>query len=293
MTETIEMKEVVIDGQTKYTIAFALTDENGEPLRDRAGNPRFTNLTADTPAELVTKIAKANLEVSRALNRSNQHIETLKKTPTPKRAAPNLETKPLTPDEQVQVGLDAQDPRKAAEAIKKVVESVVPVAQIKGEIERQGQDAERDRRVRVAREFFGRHPEYNTHANGALLGKWLNENGYEFSVDNIEIAFVALQDRLAPIHPPAPRNDPPPAPVIPDNAAPGNEPPNSGTPPALPRRAPTSGISNSQASGRPASATVLTRQQALEMLYKRPREYEAWMRDPVKNQILNQALAGR
>jgi hypothetical protein len=42
-----------------------------------------------------------------------------------------------------------------------------------------------------------------------------------------------------------------------------------------------------------SSALTLTRQQALDMLYKEPAKYEAWMKDPQKYKILNAALASR
>ena len=193
----LEMQTTEVDGATKYTIAFPITDEQGQPILDRHGKPRFTNLIADSPQELVSKIAEMNLEVTRALDRANKHIDTLKnKKPTPARQPVPLTKTPLTADETLQVGLDLQDPRKAAAAVEKVVESrVAPVA---GEVERQAQTIDIETRKRVAREFFNRHPEYNTAANGGLLAKWLGENGYEFTLDNIEIAFATLQDLSLP-----------------------------------------------------------------------------------------------
>ena len=262
------MQEVVLDGVTKYTIAFPLTDEDGKPINDRAGNPRFTNIVGETPGEVVSKLALANLEVARALNRSNQHIETLKnKKPTPARQALDLKGKPLTDDERVQVGLELQDPRKAAAAIEKVVESrIVPVVNA---VQDQGQTLDIEARKKVAKEFFARHPDYNLSANGQMLGQWLSSNGYEFTLDNIEIAFATLQDRLARIPARAPDNAPP------DNAAPGNEPPNPGTPPTPQRRAPVGGISNSQVSGTPVTKQHFpyTRDQLLTMAMKKDPKY--------------------
>lgn len=281
----LEMRETVVDGVTKFTIAFPLTGDDGQPILDRFGKPRFTNLIADSAGELVRKIAGANLEVTRALDRANKHIDTLKnKKPTPARVEPKMQGKPMTDEERMQIGLDLQDPRKAAEAAKRVVESVVPVTEITEEVKRQAQQQGIEARRRLAGEFFARHPEYNNAASGALLGKWLVENGYEFSLDNLEIAFAAISDRLA-------QN--PPKNAVPDNAAPGNELPNPGASPSPTRRVPVSGISNSQASGTPRNELALTRAQALDMLHKEPRRYEAWMKDPAKNAILNKALAGR
>ena len=128
-TQTVPaMTTVEVDGVTKYMINFPLTDETGAPLLDRQQRPRFTNLTADSPEELIGKMATANIEAARALDRSNHYIDTLKnKKPTPRTPAPKIEAKPLSPEEKVQTGLDLQDPRKAADAVARVVESVVPV----------------------------------------------------------------------------------------------------------------------------------------------------------------------
>jgi hypothetical protein len=286
----IAIQQTTVDGVTKYTMAFPLTDEEGNAILDRAGKPRFTNLIADSESELAIKAAQGHLEVSRALNRANQHIDTLKnKRPTPARVQPDLRPKPMTADEQLEVGLQMQDPRKAAAAIEKVIESrVAPVATA---VENQGKNLDIEARRRIAGEFFSRHPEYNLSANGQMLGRWLQENGYDFTLDNIEIAFATLQDRLARI---APRNEPPVV-AAPDNAAPGNETPNPGDPPTPPRRAPVSGISNSQATGAPVSRQHFpyTRDQLLTMAYKHDQKYLELIRNPATNAMVNAVLAGR
>ena len=287
MSETMEMQKITVDGIEKFSLSYPLTGEDGQPLLDRNGKPRFTNFVTETAEEMVKKVAVANLEVSRALDRTNRAYELLKnRKPTPRTPPADLKPKPLTQEETVQIGLDVQDPRKAAGAIEKVLESRIgPVAT---EVERQGKTIDIEARKRIAREFINAHASdyYPIEANNVALNKYLNENGLEFSVDNLEIAMARLQESLAarPPAPPAP-NDPP------RNDPPGNEPPNPGTPPPQPRRAPVGGIRDSQVSGRPTSDVALTKAQALEMLYKRPKEYEEWMRDPKKYQILNRALA--
>jgi hypothetical protein len=290
-TDTMEMQEILVDGQTKFTIAFGLTDEDGKPLLDRSGKPRFTNLVADSPGELVKKLGQANLEVARALERSSRRFDTLSnRQPTPARTAPpKIESKPLTSEESVQIGLDIQDPRKAAAAVQRVVESAVPLKEIASEVQRQGQTLDLQARKRIAAEFIGSHPDYfPCDANNNMVNAYLANNNFEFSVANLEFAAAVLGPKLVE----RPRNNAP-APS-PDNAAPDNASPNRDTPAAPERRAPASGIRNSQVSDRPASsALVLTREQALNMLYKEPRKYEAWMRDPQKYKILNAALASR
>ena len=289
-TDTMEMQEIVVDGTTKYTIAFGLTDEEGKPLLDRNGKQKFTNLVGETPAELVRKLGQANLEVARALDRSSRRFETLSsRQPTARTAPVEMKPKALTPDENVQVGLDIQDPRKAADAVRRVVESAVPLKEMTTEVARQAKVLDTQTRMSIAREFVALNKDYlPIEANNAMLNQYLLANNLEFSVPNLEFAAAVLGPKLVE----RPRNNAP-APS-PDNASPDNAPPNRDTPPAPERRAPASGIRNSQVSDRPASsALVLTRQQALDMLYKEPRKYEAWMRDPQKYKILNAALASR
>lgn len=297
MTETAApaMQETLIDGVTKYTIAYPLTDESGQPLLDRNGKPRFTNLVADTIEELISKQAQQNIEVARALERSSRRFETLSsRQPTPKAAPVEIKGKPLTDEEKVQVGLDSQDPRKAADAIKRVVESVVPVAEITGEVKRQAATLDIESRKRIAREFISSHAEYfPIDANNAFLNKYLAEHNLEFSVANLEYAFATLAPKLAE----RPRSANPPenaAPPSPDNAPPDNEPPNRETPPAQTRRAPTSGISNSQVSAGPTGKTLpYTKDQLLKMAMAHDPKYEALIRDPVKYAMVNAILAGR
>jgi hypothetical protein len=291
MTETIHMETVEVDGKTKYTISYPLTDESGQPLLDRNQKPRFTNLVADSIEELVQKQAQANLEVARALERSSRRFDALNRQPTKKTPATKLEGKPLTQEEKVQIGLDAQDPRKAADAMQRVVESVVPVKEITQEVQRQGQSMDLNARKEIARAFIAGHKDYlPIEANNALLNRYIIEQNLEFSVENLEFAAAAMADKLvAPRAPAAAKNEPSPS----DNEPAENAPPNSGTAPPK-RSAPVGGLSNSQVSGRPAGdGLVLTKQQALDMLFKDRAKYEAWMRDPVKNAILNKALNSR
>lgn len=301
MPETLEVRSIVVDGVTKYSLSYPLTDESGQPLLDRNQKPRFTNLVAGSPEELAVKVAEANIEVARALNRSQRHNEILQgRRPTAAATPAKIEAKPLTQDEKVQVGLDTQDPRKAADAIQRVVESVVPVEQIRTEVQRQGKKLDTKDRHDIALAFFRAEPDYlPVEGNNALLNKYLAENNLEFSVENLQFAYATLSvaNKLAVARraASAPANDPPPSPAnaSPDNAPP-NDAPNSGTPPAQERRAPVGGIRNDQVGARPAGdTTVLTKTQALEMLYRDPQKYESWMRDPVKNAILNRALASR
>lgn len=300
MADAMEIRSFEVEGKTKYGITVGLTDDNGEPILDTQGHQRIVNLVGDSEQEVVQKLLGSIQDLSRKLERAGRRIETLRNAkPTPAQAPVKIEGKPLSSEEATQVGLDIQDPRKAAEAVKKVVESVVPVPVIASEIEKQSQESETRRRREVAREFILLHrDDYNpADANGAMMNQYLAANRLEYTLENLEIAFANLQGRLiavarrsAETPPTDPNGTPPNAP--PKNEPPRNDAPNPGNRTPQNRPAPTGGIRNRNASAIPADATTLTREQALHMLYNDPRTYEEWMRDPVKNAQLTRALAG-
>jgi hypothetical protein len=294
MPDTIQMQETVVDGKTKYTCVFPLTDENGKPLLDRNNQPRITNLIADSHAELVLKIAESNIRAMRNLAKAQDRARILEtRTATPAVAPVDLTVRPMTAEQKVEVGLELQDPRKAADAVQRVVESVVP-KRIAAEVSRQGKESDFERGKRIGKEFAELHFDdyFACQANADILTNWLRAQNppLGFTSDNLEIAFAKCYARLAqrPSDPP-PASDAPPAPP---NAPPANAPPTS-APPAPDRRPPSSGIRNSDVSRLAAPPHSLTRTQALEMLYKNRPEYERWMRDPELNVVLTKALSGR
>lgn len=294
------MQETVVDGVTKYSIVVQATDENGQPILDRHGNAKTTNLVADSPAELVQKMAESNLGLERTLNRQNKHIEVLKtRRPTPAREPKKIQATPLSEEQKTQIGLEIQDPRTAVAAVEKVVQSAVPVAAITESIESASKDADLANRERIASTFMDRNPDYYpVSANNAMLNGYLKQNKLEFSVPNLEIAFAAVADKLARRRPAAPPRNAPPE-DRPGNAPPAarNAPPNPGTPPAPPARpaAPAGGLSNRDVSGRPASGQQprYTYEQAWHLVVKEPNRYAELMRDPAECAALGAALASR
>lgn len=274
------MQEVTTeDGQKKYAISY--TDEAG----------KVTSLTAESPAELVAKVAQSHLEASKALARQNKAFDQLSRTkPVPKPQERRLEPKPLTADESYQAGLDLQNPAKATEAVGKLVNTVIPVDEFRQELE----DSRKARYVAEVQQsaaiFVSRHADdfFPCHANERVLFEWIDQNGLaRNSVDNLELAFAATQRSLA--QPPRQATN-----AVPTNDAPNNDAKTAH--PAEPkqeRRPPTPGLRNADTSGRQTNDVSLTRQQALEMLWHDRQKYEAWMADPQKRAILDAALARR
>jgi hypothetical protein len=288
MPDQIEMQTTTVEGVTKYTCVFPLTDDNGKPLLDRNNKPRVTNLIADTMEDLVKKIAESNIRAMRNLAKAQERNRILEtRTPTPAPAPADLRSHPLTNEQKVEVGLELQDPRKAADAVARVVESVVPAKAIVSEVQRQGTESQYDREYRIGKQFADIHADdyVPCEGNAKILSGYLRAQKppLAFTLDNLEIAFAKCYSQLAHERPAPPANDP--------NAPPANALPPS--PPPAERRPPSSGIRNSDANRPIAPPQKLTKTQALEMLYKNRNEYERWMRDPELNKILTDALAGR
>jgi hypothetical protein len=68
------------------------------------------------------------------------------------------------------------------------------------------------RGAQIGYEFRQRHiSDFNPcKANSDLIGKYLEENQLEFTLDNLEIAYIALEHELAPVSVPASRVEVPP-----------------------------------------------------------------------------------
>jgi hypothetical protein len=292
------METTQVGGAKKYTIVFEHTDEQGNPILDyRTQKPKVTNIIADTPEDLVAKLAQVTLEASRTIQRSDRKFAELSaRQPTAAAPEPKLEATPLTDEQKLKHGIDTQDPRKAADAVKAVVESVVPVKQITESLDRINRQLSQQERERIALEFLRANKEtyFPSEANNAMVKSFVESHGWEWTVANLEIAAATLAPRLTPRPAPpaaAPQNAPPPSP---ENAAPQNAPTNSGRP-APTRTAPTATLRNGGGTGTPPGTPQrkMSRKEAQELLWTNRREYERLMQTPEGNAMLTEALASR
>jgi hypothetical protein len=259
----------------RFVIDFQPKDEAGRPI----GKP--THLEADTQEELNEKLRQAYENAVRALHRQNEALARLRAAkPTLKEPEPTFKPKQMTADEEYQAGLEAQNPQTFSKAVAKVVETILPVKEVTTESQEARQARMKAEETRVARLWMAQHSDYYPcEANSRLLGAYLEENGMAWTIDNLEIAFAACEDRLATR--PAQK-------AAPSNETPSNEP---ATPSNPPQKKSASGIMPGQfTANKPVRAAGMTKKEAVELAKKNPGEYKRMMRDPKLAKILETAL---
>lgn len=186
---------------------YQIKDEaTGAPI----GRP--TRIAATSWPEFIAKKDECHAQATRAFNRLKSQKTSFKQQQP---AEPQYAQ--LTDEEMAQAikDLKGDDPAKAVIAARKIAGSEVAkdrTAAREAEAKANGQ--------RIGYEFMRRHAnDFNPcKANSDLLGKFLDDNGLEFTVDNLELAFIAQEDKLAPVAVPARREEVPPVenpPVVP------------------------------------------------------------------------------
>lgn len=192
--------------KAKIIFEFQHTDENGNPIIDpRTGKQGFTNLTADTQEELNEKLKQAYINVNRALARARTH------RPVPKEAehAPRQ----LSPEEERQLITEVVDPVKGREALRKLT-GVDEIEKSNANTKKIQDEAAAQR---ASYQFMSAHLQdyFPCQANAAIMSAEINAQGLDPRVaDNYEIAFQAVEGKLAqrPAPPATPTPEPEPEP---------------------------------------------------------------------------------
>lgn len=208
--EEVTPKKVVVDYQVK--------DEDGNSI----GRP--THLEAATEDELRAKIIEAHIQATRAFHRLKKQKVSFKE-PTPAATVVPISDVELL---AFMKDLKSEDPQKQLEAVRKV-----------NKAESDKQQAEYDKKLAEVQElrrqeqvsfmFLKRHGNdfNNCEANINLIKNYFLENELAWTLDNLEIAFHALESELAPVEAPV-------APVAPANPEPAPAAPVVPTPAAVP-----------------------------------------------------------
>lgn len=190
-------------------------------IKDAKGNVvRRIHLEASTQEELNQKIADSYGRLTEAYENLKVQKLTVKKEVPAEPALSDDELEALV--KEIRKG---DDPKSAVAALKKVT------GIDKSEAEKQRlavQQAEVDAQ-RTSNEFMRRHiHDFNPcEANGKVIGEYIlgkNPQGevLDWTLDNLELALLAVQDKLAPVVTPNPVAAvvPTPAPVVPANPEP-------------------------------------------------------------------------
>jgi hypothetical protein len=175
-------------------------------VKDETGNPigRPTHLEAKTWPEFIAKKDECHVQATRAFNRlKTQKVTFRQQQPT------EPEYKPVTDEDMAALlkDLKGDDSAKAVAAARKIAGSEVAKDR---EAAREAEAKAKGKQIGF--EFMQRHvKDFNPcKANSDLIGKYLEENQLEFTLDNLEIAFIALEHELAPVVVPASRVEVPP-----------------------------------------------------------------------------------
>jgi hypothetical protein len=182
-----------VNGQIQRIIQeYQVKDESGAPI----GRP--THLEARSWAEFIAKKDECHVQATRAFNRLKSQKVSFKQQPV------EPEYKPLTDEEMAVLvkDLKGDDAAKAVAAARKIAGSEVAKDR---EAAREAEAKAKGKQIGY--EFMQRHVhDFNPcKANSELIGKFLEENNLEFTLDNLELAFVAKEHELAPVSVPASR----------------------------------------------------------------------------------------
>jgi hypothetical protein len=179
-----EKKKIVYD--------YQVTDEQGNPI----GRP--THIEAWSPEELAEKLKKAHIEATRYAHR----LKTRRDQAVYKSAEPARMT-----DAQiaaVAVELESED-KAVQEAARKRIEDDAKLVAKKQSVDQDALDRENVRQSAVSLEFMRNHVrDYNPcKANGQIIGDYIRNNNLEWTVENLELAFLETESQLVPVAEPA------------------------------------------------------------------------------------------
>lgn len=198
----------------KIIVEYQPEDENGHPIG------RATHLEATSWEEMSKKQQECHVQAVRAMSRFKKQ----KDAQTYVKPQPVIPT--LTDEEilQAQTDLQSGDPVKVERGKQKLqLDAVV-------KLQKEAQEAKNVAEgQRIAYEFMQSHIlDYKScTANGLLLNEYLQENNLAFTVNNLEVAFEELKDKLAPVEQKVPEPTTTSVPVVanPATVAPVTPPP--------------------------------------------------------------------
>lgn len=187
-------------------------DNNGEPINgeyiarissDDGAAPQV--FKGATYREVADKLLNAQEHASRAIRELKAG-----RTPEPAKPRRRAEPRPMTAGERMQVSVDITDPNKSAQAISRVVESVVgPVEVIREAVNKIDEEEEAREAGQAAELFAASTPEwYPSDYNKGVLVKYMQTQNLAPTVTNFEIAFDNL--RSAGLLQPRPQEEAPP-----------------------------------------------------------------------------------
>ncbi len=177
----------VAETPKKIVVEYQVKDEDGNPI----GRP--THLEATTEEEMRGKIIEAHIQATRAFHRlKKQKISFKDQQPI---VASTADADLLT----AMADLRSEDPNKQLAALRKVQQAESDKLR--------AEEAEQKRQAKVSQDFLKAHKEdfYNCQANIELIKEYFEQNPeLNWTYDNLELAFLAVEPKLAPVPRPEP-----------------------------------------------------------------------------------------
>jgi hypothetical protein len=179
----------------KIVVEYQVRDEKGTPIG------RVTHLEASSQEELIEKMKEAHTQATRAFHRlKQQRVQSFRDINN--QPAPSVQPAQMSDADVLAAlrDLKSDDPQVQLAAHRKL--NAAEIAKVKAEAEaKSAEDREQARQQAVSFEFLKNHQtDYrNCQANTDLMREYFREHELPWTVDNLEIAFLALEDRLAPV----------------------------------------------------------------------------------------------
>jgi predicted SnoaL-like aldol condensation-catalyzing enzyme len=164
---------------TRYSQIYQVVDEDGTTI----GRP--TNLSAATLVELMAKQKEVHTQATRAFHR-------LKRQKLTQKAEKHTVLTPEQISEAAKIALEEKDASKVEDVIKATIETAYKTR----EEETRKKELREEGRA-ISNEFMRRHlHDYNPcDANKKAMAEYFVEHNLDFTLDNLEVAFVDLMDQ--------------------------------------------------------------------------------------------------
>ena len=195
--------EVKPEEKKKIVVDYQVTDEQGAPI----GRP--THIEAWTIEELIEKQKKAHIEATRYAHR----LKTRKDQATYKPTEPVR----LTDAQIAAAAAELQsDDKTVQEAARKRIEDDAKLVAQKQNVDQDAKDRQALHEERVSLAWMQGHITdfFPCRANAQILVDYLRINNLEYTIENLELAFLESESQLAPrpelaVNQPAPVVNPP------------------------------------------------------------------------------------
>lgn len=177
--------EAAVRPKERIVVEYQARDEHGKPIGG------LTHLEADTWEEMSKKQQAAHENAARFAARLERKLS-LK--PEFKQPQESIEVLTESQEAELRKNLESKD-----EAVVTRTKTALSLNEARKEQIQARTILENQKQINAANKFMASHPEYNPcQANGVLLAEYLKAENLEWTFQNLEIAYSALESQMAP-----------------------------------------------------------------------------------------------